>query len=406
VKLLQNAILITILVLCALWYWKANVSDVLPLQADASDFMHYHRAARDIALGHSPFGGPDFNYPPLIAFLLVPLAPLDYAQARWVWFLLLHAALLAAAWVTFRAAGGDRPAAVCVAVVWALGGAASENLQQGQIGPVLALLLVLSYARRGPVRGLWLGIGFALKFIPGVLSAALLLRRDWRALGALAATALSLVVLPWLAIRQMPGASMPARMDYWAGTPAFLNWSVPAVVLRAMDPPHPGQPLPYAWEHGNYTPSLRLTRNQRAGSVVAAALTLVAGLGCLLMACRGRLNAEQLPWAMAALTALGLAASPVAWTHYQVMQYPGVAWLLTSAIRPRRWGLAIGTLVCAGLLYPLPVALLRAWYHAPGGWPALSPATLYLWTSITAVACLGLYGLLLLQVRRAATPSC
>jgi hypothetical protein len=264
------------------------------------------------------------------------------------------------------------------------------------------LLLVLSYTRRGPVQGVWLGIGFALKFIPGVLSAALLLRRDWRALGALMATALLLVVLPWLAIRQMAGPGMPARMDYWAGTPAFLNWSVPAVVLRAMDPPHPGQPLPYAWEHGNYTPSLHLTRVQRAASILTAAITLTVGLACLLMACRGRLNAKQLPLAMAALTALSLAASPVAWTHYQVMQYPGAALLLTSAVRLRRWTLAMGTLVCAGLLYPVPVALLRVWYHEPGGWAALSPATLYLWTSIAPLACLGLYGLSLLQVRRVA----
>jgi hypothetical protein len=400
VKLLQNAIVVVLLGLCAAWYWSVNVREQLPMLAGASDFMHYQRAAREITLGHSPFGGPDFNYPPLIAFLLAPLAPLDYVQARLLWFLLLHAALLAAAWVTWRASGGDRLAALCVAFVWALGGAAAENLQLGQIGPVLMLLLALSYTRQGPVQGVWLGIGFALKFIPGALSAALLLRRDWRALGALMATALVLVVLPWLAIRQMPGASVPARMDYWTGTPAFLNWSVPAVVLRAMDPPHPGQPLPYAWEHGNYTPSLHLTRVQRAASVMAAAITLTVGLACLLMACRGRMNAAQLPWAMAALTALGLAASPVAWTHYEVMQYPGAALLLASAVRLRRWSLAIGTLVCAGLLYPVPVALLRVWFHEPGGWAALSPATLYLWTSITPLACLGLYGLLLLQVRR------
>ena len=66
---------------------------------------------------------------------------------------------------------------------------------------------------------------------------------------------------------------------------------------------------------------------------------------------------------MAALVALALAASPVCWTHYQVLQYPGVAFLLCYASRTGRWGLLAAAFTCGALLYPLPVAVLTDYCH-------------------------------------------
>ena len=50
----------------------------------------------------------------------------------------------------------------------------------------------------------------------------------------------------------------------------------------------------------------------------------------------------------------------------------------------------------------VPVAILTAYYQSHGGWTAASPATLYIWTSVTPVASLLLFGLL---VREATEPA-
>jgi len=99
-----------------------------------------------------------------------------------------------------------------------------------------------------------------------------------------------------------------------------------------------------------------------------------------------------------------MAASPISWTHYQVLQYPGLALLLHHALRRRAWMLSGATLVLGGLLYPLPVAVLRAYYRQFGAWTAASPATLYVWTSVAPLAALVLFGVLLWQVKRAVEP--
>jgi hypothetical protein len=107
---------------------------------------------------------------------------------------------------------------------------------------------------------------------------------------------------------------------------------------------------------------------------------------------------------MAAPTSLSLAAAPVCWTHYQVMQYPGIALLLCYALQKRLWRLLGGTLVCAALLYPVPVAILTDYYAKYGKWTAASPVTLYVWTSVAPLAALALFGLLVRAARISPVP--
>ena len=59
--------------LCALWYWKQNVLNVLPTPAP-SDFRFYYYAAQHILHGESPYLTLDYIYPPLLASALVPIA--------------------------------------------------------------------------------------------------------------------------------------------------------------------------------------------------------------------------------------------------------------------------------------------------------------------------------------------
>jgi hypothetical protein len=384
------------LALCAGWYLNENLRQQLPGLIDTpSDFTHYYQAARQVAHGLSPYGDASYDYPPAVAFVLTPLALTDYVTARRIWFAASHVFLLLAAWLMWRALGADLLAACCVACVWAFGAAAGESLSLGQLGPLLVLLLALAYTRVSSAQGISAGVGLALKFIPGLLAVVILLRRDWRALAGMATAVGIAVLLPAALIAHWnPALASPIRADYWMGTPAILSWSAPSVVLRALDPPGRGRPLPQDWEFGNSPASTHLPPGRRAISVAVAAAILLAGMGALAIGCGGQLGADQAPFAAAALLSLGVAASPISWTHYQILQYPGLALLLCSALRRRAWILAAATVVLGALLYPVPVAVLRGYYLGHGGWTAASPATLYAWTSVTPVAALVLFGVL------------
>jgi hypothetical protein len=313
--------------------------------------------------------------------------------------------LLLAAFLTWRGLGRDRAAACCVACVWALGGAAWEGLALGQVGPLLVLLLALAYWRTGATQGAALAAGFALKFIPGVVSVVPLLRRDWRAVTVLAAVAIAGVFVPSAFISHWKsGPVSPVRADYRMGSSSVLNWSLPAVALRIADPPVSRVKLPPNWEFGNTTEGLHLPRGQQWLSAGVAAGVVLAGLAALVMACRGRLSGAQAPWAAAALISLSLAASPISWNHYQILQYPGLALLLSHAAKQHKWLLGACAVVLGALLYQIPREVLLAYYLRFSGWSAASPATLYIWTSVTPVAALALFGVLLRQLTAAGPP--
>ena len=390
---------------CAAWYGRETVSKIVPLLGGVSDFRKYYEAARQIVEGHSPFAAAGYIYPPLLAEILTPLAHLSYLEARWIWYLASQCALLWAAWLIWQACGRDWAVACSIALVWALGGAAREALWLGQVSPLLALLLAAAYTSAESRSGAALGSGLALKFIPGMLAFGLLLSRSRAGLAAFVASASVLLALPWFYVSCcLVGPRTPVGTDMWTGTPAPLSWSVPSTVLRILDrPAHAGE-LPRNWDQVELT-DLRLPADQRTASVAAAATTVIAGALVLFLAVGGRLSAKQLPWAMAGLLSLGLAVSPVSWSHYQAMQYPGVAMLLAHALRSRRWKLLLATLACAATLYPVPVAVLGAYYRRHNSWSTVPLPALYFWTSAATLASLALFGLFVRESRRAAASS-
>jgi hypothetical protein len=355
------------LVCCAGYYLKMNVWDLLPgIDGSPSDFGHYYRAAFCVTAAHSPYVDPNFDYPPAVAFLFAPFARTDYVTARRIWFWCSHVCLLLAAYLTWRALGRGGLAACLVACVWALGGAAREGLALGQLGPLLVLLLVLAYWRTGAGQGAALAAGFALKFIPGPVAVVPLLRRDWRAAVTFAALGAAGVAIPLAAIAHWnSGPAVPTSADYWMGTPAVLNWSIPAVALRIADPPVAGGALPRNWQSGNGPLGLHLPRAQQWLSAGIAAALLLAGVAALMIVCRGRLNPAQAPWAAAALISLAVAASPISWNHYQILQYPALALLLYRAAAERRCArITCGTMAGRRLRPPRSTSGLR-WRRWP-----------------------------------------
>jgi len=411
----------------ALLYLAIQV--VLPavhLTSTPGDFGNYYRAGAALLAGESPFGVAKFNYPPLLAFLVAPLALLPLATARWVWFLLSQLCLLGAAWLTWdwlvgegrtREGGGPeaergtaKSAAGVVLAVWALAGTVPENLVLGQINPLLLLLLAGALrawhrqTNHGPARaGALIGIAAALKLWPGALALGFLLtpakqgfRGRLRAISAVALTSAALLLGPWLVLQvTVPSPHLPTTAGYWRGTPAPLNVGLPAVALRLADAPDDRGSLPESWVLGHDVEALRLSAAEGAISVAVAVAVLLAGL----VAIRRFGGRPDTPshLAPAALLSLCLLASPLSWYHYQLLHLPVLAWLAHRWWRRRRRLALVGlALLGTGLTRG---QNLFGLYVDAFGWTAGSPALLWTVTSLVPVLNLGLFVLLLGESR-------
>lgn len=399
-----NIVCALVVALCLFLYIRTSILSPIPTLRTQTDFSAYFHAAQHVLDGVSPYNDPVFFYPPLLAFFMIPFALIDYVSARWVWFILSHLLLIGSGGLLWRFMSGGRVALCCIAGIWALGGAFPETLKQGQLSPLLVFLLVVSYTRRGCMQGTSAGLCFAFKYFPGIVALPLLLGRNRRALVAAAAVGVAGVCVPWLILSAFfTGARAPVSAHYWMGTPHMWSWSMPSVVLRIFIPVARGAPFPTDWEFGNVAATLHIGSRLELISVGTAGAVFAAGMIALGLVCHGRLNGRQIPWAMVGLVALSLAVAPVSWTHYQLLQYPGVAMLMVAGIRLRDWRLAFATAVSFGLGYQLPERFLIAYHDAHNGWSTASPVTLYFWTSMPVFATLGIFAFSLVMVRRAET---
>lgn len=232
-----NVACVSIVAVCAVIYVRTSVVPPIPTLAHPSDFAGYYHAAEDVLHGISPYRSPAFFYPPLLAFLAIPLALVHYVTARWIWFVLSRLFLIGAGWWLWRAMCRGRTALCRIAGVWTLGGPTKETLLQGQLAPLLVLILVAAYAGHGRLQGVFAGLAFALKYFPGSVAVALLFSRNRRALATSAAVGLAGVCVPWLAVWLfLAGPRAPTQAHYWMGTPSMFSWSIPSVVLRFLLP--------------------------------------------------------------------------------------------------------------------------------------------------------------------------
>lgn len=354
-----------------------------------SDFAHYHQAARATLEGESPYSVRGFLYPPPALLPVLPLAGMDAPTARRWWFTISQVALLAAALAVWRRLGGSALAATAVIAVWSLCGTVAENLVLGQINPILLLLIAAAAAvpaAAGSRSAAFAGAAAAVKIWPGLLLVEPALQRRWRAfaVGCGVAVVLTVGCLSMLAAFRPP-PYLPQGDGSWAGSPAFLNFSLPATALRLADPPDDWRELPQTWLAGNRLEDVELPLPSVALSLATAVLTLGGGL--VLIRRMARPETPRIA-VTAALVALALAAAPVSWYHYRLLHLPGLAWLALALMTRRDYrGLALFAALAAvvtwshlawlpptgiavdpsfvlarGLLVPVLELVLAAWY--------------------------------------------
>jgi hypothetical protein len=307
-----------------------------------SDFEHYYRAARATIEGESPYSVRGFLYPPPALLPVLPLAAWDEATARRSWFWISQLLLAAAAVSVWRWLGGGAPATLAVVLAWSLTGTVAENLVLGQINPVLLILVTAAMVAPAAASrsAALVGAAGAIKIWPGLLLVEPLMRRRWRVCAAGCAVAAALLVGCTAALAVLrPPPFHPQATASWAGSPAFLNLSLPATALRLADAPVDWRRMPRSWLVGNRLEDVELSAPAAALSLMTALLTLGGGL--LLIFRSVRPETPMLP-VYATLIALALAAAPVSWYHYRLLHLPGLAWLtLVLVTRSDHRGLAL-----------------------------------------------------------------
>lgn len=372
---LRRSLLWCALALLAALYLQRNlVAAASHLGPTPSDFWNYWAAAVAWVGGGSPYTVHNFDYPPLTAVIALPLALLDYPTARAVWFLASHLFLLAAAVVVWRRLGGGLSTGVVVAAVWALAGTVAANLVLGQVNPLLLLLVALATTGLARSRdlsaGSAIGLAAALKAWPGTLVWPAMVGRRWRTpVAALLVAAVGLAAPLLALVVANPPPYGPTSSGYWAGTPAFLNLSLPATALRLADLGELGRELPPSWRVGNNPEQFQLDTQGAALSLLVAGVTLLLGFAWI----RHRQRPDtQWTAALGATIAVTLAAAPVSWYHYRLLHFPALAWLLATLLRQRRWArVGLAALLGLGLTWSQTLHGDGAWHFALEPWSVL-----------------------------------
>jgi hypothetical protein len=173
------------LILSLIWLLRITMT----VTADTEDLGQYWQAAVNIVQTGDPYATtPEpgtvkipsavrpqpFPNPPLLAYIMLPIAGLERITAMWLWYCLNLLMLIALAAVALRVSD-SAVAQRYWGVVWfallALG-PTRLCLQLGQLGIVLALLAVSGYAlvaQRARLAGLMFALGALIKLYPGFL---------------------------------------------------------------------------------------------------------------------------------------------------------------------------------------------------------------------------------------------
>lgn len=171
------------------WASAKNSASGLPIYEPQAEAAHRWLGVRflDLRLQYNA-------HPPTSVLLALPFAALPYREATFLWNLLSLVLLAAGGWIFLAELKAVPPlwALLPLLALLLLANPCVQQLRNGQLNGVLLLLLVLTWRaeRRGraPEAGFWLGLAMAVKLFPGFLLLFFLMRRNWTAAVAAAAT--------------------------------------------------------------------------------------------------------------------------------------------------------------------------------------------------------------------------
>jgi alpha-1,2-mannosyltransferase len=351
------------------------------------DFASYLNAARAV-VHHTDLYAPfihqppnvaltGFDYPPVVAFLLQPLAwvPAGAAATLWLWFTILCTAagtLIAAFAVLPRA----WPRVEIAALVTFLFAAATYNYWHGQMNPVIFLLVALAlhaWLSGHQTRfGVLVGIAASIKLAPILLIVLIIRRGWWRAGAACVVTvavglAAGVATIGTAALHEYVTRVLPvlSAQDGW-----LYNQSISGAVSRLFG-------------HAVLVP--------QAGSMAISLVTygvLAAMLGVLVLAIRPDTGNRHVGGAeFAAAVLLMLLASTITWYAHYVTAIISVFAVLGVMAVDRTWrsralvtstaGFAVALSVVAPLLIgSVTPTQLVALSHTPWWWLITQVASL------------------------------
>jgi hypothetical protein len=177
------------------------------------DFLEFYSGAEALLKGNDIYaaGQLGYIYPPLLAFLMTPLAEFSIAQAAWVWLAVKICLLAACCWLGAKEI--QRRLAqprdwMSLTIVFLLGMLididklrTEMNMQQSNLLVLLCFVLALRWLDRRPLlSGLALGFGANIKYLTLVALPYLLLRKRFKAAAATVAGTVFWALLPAIAV--------------------------------------------------------------------------------------------------------------------------------------------------------------------------------------------------------------
>jgi hypothetical protein len=202
--------LLTILVICGVYGWTYARSE-RQISTGLGDFATYHAAAVALREGGDPYtsGTNAYIYPPLLAFLLQPLAGMEFSAACRVFIFVNMAVSLCGLALAARECVRRLELRTTLHAEWMFALASMvlmfdkvrTEVRMGQTNAIMLLMFVLGLRwldTRPVLSGLALGFAFNIKYLSIALVPYLLIRRRWMAAAAFAGGAMLFAFLPAL----------------------------------------------------------------------------------------------------------------------------------------------------------------------------------------------------------------
>ena len=328
------------------------------------DLVVFLTAAGSVLHGHSPYiyrADETYAYPPIAAFLFVPLHPLRAGVATLLLTLLSLAAIAAA----LRLLGVRDWRCYALVAVYPI---TRSAVDLGTIGPLLTLAIALTWRWRdhAAAAGAAAGAAVALKLFLWPLGVWLALTGRLRATLAAVGFAVLFVLLPWAVLGFDGLGSYPGLLRHLADDEASSSYSLVAIGVRLHLPETLATVLSLVIAGGFLVAAARVARDEQRDSRERDVVTLTL------------------------ILAAALAASPIVWVHYFLLLLVPLAltrprlsplWFLPLAYYPlgeSAWPagdtgkLALALVVTLALLLavvrpPLPERLAASWPRLRGG---------------------------------------